>query len=191
MRTTWIILLLTVAAAAGLYFYFTQKKDPAAYDTIAFKNTPDSVLRKVKVYTADHPIEVFYADSAWMLADSTPLVRIMQNGTSDSITKSYKEKTLFVTYDNKFFYDLELRKADSNAAYDINLQLVPATDSMMLFGSIDQRGTGIINFRNPMANMFRSFVITYNDRKPDSLRLDTTAGAPQTKATKIITVLKP
>jgi hypothetical protein len=184
-------LLLTVAAAAGLYFYFTQKNAPGAYDTIVFKNTPDSVLQKVKVYTADTPMEVFYHDSAWSLADSTPLVRIMQSGTSDSITKSYKEKTLFVTYDDRFFYDLELRKADSNAAFDISLQLVPATDSMLLFGSIDQKGAGVINFRNPMANMFRSFVITYNDRIPDSLKVDTAAGGPRTKATKIITVLKP
>lgn len=191
MRTTWIILLLTIAAAAGLYFYFSRKPEPAAYDTIAFRNTPDSILQKVKVYTADRPVEVFYNDSSWTLADSTPLTRIMTNRTTDSITKRYAEKTLIVTYDEKFFYDMDLRKADSNAAYTINLQLVPVSDSMMVYGSIDQKDAGVINFRNPMASMFRSFVITYSDRVPDSLKTDTAGGAPQTKATKIITVLKP
>jgi hypothetical protein len=191
MRTTWIILLLTIAAAAGMYFYFSRKTEPAKYDTIAFKNTPDSILQKVKVYTADRPMEVFYHDSSWTLADSTPLTRIMNNRTSDSIGKHYEEKTLFVTYDDKYFYDMDLRKADSNAAYSINLQLVSLSDTMMVYGSIDQKNAGVINFRNPMANLYRSFVITYNDRIPDSLKTDTSGSAPQTKATKIITVLKP
>ena len=90
-----------------------------------------------------------------------------------------------------FFYDMDLRKADSNAAYTINLQLVPVSDSMMVYGSIDQKDAGVINFRNPMTSMFRAFVITYSDRIPDSLKTDTAGGGPQTKATKIITVLKP
>ncbi|HTE24888.1 hypothetical protein [Flavitalea sp.] len=191
MRTTWIILFLTIAAAAGMYFYFSRKAEPAAYDTIAFKNTPDSILQKVKVYTADRPMEVFYHDSTWTLSDSTPLTRIMNNRTTDSISKNYVEKTLFVTYDDKFFYDMDLRKADSNAAYNIDLQLVPVSDTMMVYGSIDQKNAGVINFRNPMANLFKSFVITYNDRRPDSLKIDTSAGSPHSKATKIITVLKP
>jgi hypothetical protein len=191
MRTTWIILFLTIAAAAGMYFYFSRKAEPAAYDTISFKNTPDSILQKVKVYTADRPVEVFYHDSSWTLSDSTPLIRIMNNRTTDSISKNYVEKTLFVTYDNRFFYDMDLRKVDSNAAYNINLQLVPVSDSMMVYGSIDQKNAGLINFRNPMANLFKSFVITYNDRIPDSLKIDTSQGTSQTRATKTITVLKP
>ncbi|RYY18715.1 MAG: hypothetical protein EOO04_23425 [Chitinophagaceae bacterium] len=191
MRTTWIILLLTIAAAAGMYYYFSRETAPVAYDLIAFKNTPDSILQKVKVYTAERPMEVFYRDSTWTLADSTPLKRIMNNGNTDSIEKKYAEKTLFVTYDDKFFYDMDLRKIDSSVAYVINLQLVPLSDTMMVYGSIDQKNAGVINFRNPMANLFKSFVITYNDRIPDSLKTDTSAGAPQTKATKIITVLKP
>jgi hypothetical protein len=191
MRTTWIILIVTIAAAAGMYFYFTRPKSQATYDSISFQQTPDSILQKIKVYTADDPFEVFYRDSMWTLADSTPLRQIMTNGKSDSISKGYKEKTLFVTYDDRFFYDLELRKADSAAAYDISLQFVPASDTMMVYGSIDQRNAGVINFRNPMTNLYHSFVITYNDRRADSLRTDTTDLAPKTKATKIITVLQP
>lgn len=191
MRTTWIILLITIAAGAGMYFYFTRKKEPGAFDTVVFKNTPDSILQKVKVYTADRPVEVFYSDSTWMLADSTPLTRIMNNGRVDSISKAYQEKTLFLTYDDRLFYDMDLRKADSAVAYNIELQFVPSADSMMIYGSIDQKNAGVINFRNPMTNLYRAFVITYNDRRPDSLKLDTTVAAPQTKATKIITVLKP
>jgi hypothetical protein len=191
MRTTWMILLLTIAAGIGIYFYFTRTQAPQAYDSIAFHQTPDSILQKVKVFTAEDPYEIYYFDSAWRLADSTPLKRIMANGITDSISKGYKEKTLFLTYDDRLFYDLELRKSDSSAAYAIDLQFVPVADTMMVYGSINQRNAGVINFRNPMTNLYRSFVITYNDRKSDSLKNDTTGSAPKTKATKIITVLQP
>jgi hypothetical protein len=191
MRTTWIILIATIALGIGMYFYFTRDKTPAAYDSIAFRQTHDSILQKIKVFTADDPYEVYYFDSTWSLADSTPLRRIMTNGQTDSISKAYREKTLFLTYDDRLFYDLEIRKSDSTAAYAIDLQFVPSADSMMVYGSINQKDAGVINFRNPMTNLYRSFVITYNDRKADSLKNDTTASAPQTKATKIITVLQP
>jgi hypothetical protein len=186
-----MILLLTIGAGLAMYFYSTRKKAPGAYDTITFHQTADSVLQKVKVFTADDPYEVLYYDSTWTLADSTPLRRIMTNGISDSMTKGYKEKTLYLTYDDRLFYDLEIQKTDTASAYAIDLQFVPSADSMMVYGSINQQNARVINFRNPMTNLYRSFVITYNNRKSDSLKNDTTAESPRTKATKIITVLQP
>jgi hypothetical protein len=191
MKTTWIILLVTIAAAAGMYFYFTREAGKAPADIIRLVNTPDSVLQKIKVYTADRPVEVFYRDSAWTLADSTPLQRIMNHGYTDSISKAYKEKTLYVTYDDKLFYDMDLVKTDSNEAYKILLQFVPVADSVYVYGSIDKQSAGVINFRNPMVSMYKSFVVTYTHRLPDSLRTDDDTAAAQNKVSKLITVVEP
>ena len=190
MRTTWIILLIAIAAGVGMYFYFSGKGEPAAYDTITFSNTPDSILQKIKVFTADRPVEVFYRDSTWSLPDSTPLQKILNNRTTDSINKSYKEKTLVLTYDDRLYYDMDIIKPDSNASYEMDFQLIPAADSMIVQGKITQSSAGVLNFRNPMSNLYRSFVITYNQRLPDSLQTDIDSTAPVNKTTKTITVIK-
>jgi hypothetical protein len=191
MRTTWIILIVMIAVAAAMYFYFSKGGEPAAYDLISIVSTPDSVRSKLKFSEADQPLEIFYRDSAWSLEDSTRLPQILASGSSDSIDKSYRERTIFLTYDDRLYFDLDLRKADSAEAYKIDLEINSVADSIFVKGTIDQGKSGLISFRSPMANLYRSFVITYHDRLPDSIKNDTTRARLQSQATKVITVIEP
>ncbi len=191
MRTTWIILLVMVAAAAAMYFYFSRKDAPAAQDVLRIVNTPDAIRSRLKFSEASQPAEVFFRDSAWYLEDSTELPQVLMNKNVDSINKAYKEKTIFLTYDDRLYFDLDLRKTDSAEAFTIDLQVSGGADSVFVTGSIDQGKSGIISFRSPMANLYRSFVITYHDRLPDSVRNDTTRARLQSQATKVVTVIEP
>lgn len=190
MRTTWIILALTVLIGAGLYFYFMRKEAPGNADRVSLVNTPDSIAAKTQIFFADDPLEVFYHDSTWQFEDSTKLRSINVSSSGDTLSKAYPERTLFISYDNKWFFDLELKKPDSSIAYDIQLQLKPQNDSLLIYGTIDQKGKGKLQFRNPMMRIFNSFVITYNEKIPDSLRNDSSSKEAGPAPSKTITVLQ-
>jgi hypothetical protein len=192
MRTTTVILILTIAVGAGMYLLLFQKPESNKYDTISVVNTPDSVIQKLKVFVADQPIELIYRDSAWFLPDSTPLKRVLDGTLTDTMSFSLPQKTLIVSYDDRFFYDMDIVKSDSSDPNKIELRLQPRGDTMVVSGKIDKSEKGVINFASPMANMYRSFMITYTTRMPDSLRLaNIDSTSPQSKATKIITVISP
>jgi hypothetical protein len=189
MRGTWIILLIMVAAGAGMYFWFNRKPKAANHDTIVFKNTPDSIVSKMKVYLADDPKEVMYLDSVWMQSDSTPLKQVLNGVTQDTMSKSYSNLTLFLAYDHHSFYDLEIKKPDPKVAYTINLEVEPENgDTLMLTGTIiPDKGDGV-QFKAPMMKIYSRFVVTYNYKlpapPPDSLAIK------GHDANKTITILK-
>ncbi len=191
MRTTWVILLVTILAGAAIYYYFTTTNKTAPSDLIRFVNTPDSLQGKIRVNIAEDPVEVFYGNNTWMLADSVALPAILQNKISDSFSRNYREKTLYLTFDNRLYHDIELRKTDTSSAFVIDLQLSAEADTVFVSGTIDQGKAGIIAFKNPLSPLYKSFVITYHDRLPDSVKNDTTRAALQSMATKVITVLEP
>ena len=190
MRTTWVILLVMIIAGTGMYYYFSRKQPPGKYDTISLGKTPDSIVKKTKIFIADNPIEIFYRDSTWQNNDSTPLRTVLDGIRTDSMDKGYSERTIFLSYDNRQFYDMEIKKPDSLIAYDIHFELSARQDTLILIGTIDQKEKGVIRFSNPMVKMYHSFVLTYNNKLPDSLRNDSSkqAGVPQ--ASKTITVLE-
>src|SRR5438067_10786907 len=104
MRATWIILLIMVVIGAGMYFLSKRKPKMADHDTIVFKNTPDSIIRKMKIYVAEDPKEVAYLDSIWeTTSDSTPLKQIMSATAQDTMNKQYSARTLYLTYDDHSF----------------------------------------------------------------------------------------
>jgi hypothetical protein len=191
MRTTWIILIVTVLAGAGLYFYFSRKKPPGASDTVSIVNTPDSIIRKTRIFIADDPVEVFYRDSLWQMADSTPLREVLKNAPADTMNKNYPERTLYISYDHKWFYDMQIAKKDTAIGYDIALELHPQNDSIIIVATIDQKLQKKTSFSNPMIRMYRSFVLTYNNKLPDSLRNDSSTQGPGPVPSKTITVLEP
>jgi uncharacterized membrane protein len=191
MRTTWLILVVTILAGVAIYYYFNSINRAPSSDTIRFVNTPDSLLKKVKVHIAEDPVEVIYSNNTWMLADSATIPAILQNNTSDSMSRNYREKTIYLTFDNRLYYDIELRKSDTTAAYAIDLQLSAVADTIFVSGNIDQGKAGIIAFKNPLSPLYKSFVVTYHDRFPDSVKNDTTRAALQSMATKVITVIEP
>ncbi|RYY31019.1 MAG: hypothetical protein EOO04_02810 [Chitinophagaceae bacterium] len=191
MRTTWVILVATILAGVAIFFYFQSTNKTSATDTIRIINTPDSLLKKVKVHVAEDPVEVLYSNNTWMLADSAALPAILQNTSSDSFSRNYREKTIYLTYDNRLYHDIELRKTDTTAAFAIDLQLSAVADTVFVSGTINQGTAGIIAFRNPLSPLYKSFVVTYHDRLPDSVKNDTTRAALQSMATKVITVIEP
>lgn len=167
MRGTWIILLIMVVAGTGMYFWFTRKPKAAQYDTIVFKDTPDSIVKKMQVYLADDPKEVMYLDSAWMLSDSTPLKRVLNGVEQDTMSKSYSNITLFIAYDHHSFYDLELKKPDPKIPYTINFEVMSQdNDTLILDGTIEPQKGDIIHFAVPMTKLYSRFVITYNHKLP-------------------------
>jgi hypothetical protein len=168
MRGTWIILLIMVIAGIGMYFWFTRKPKAANHDSIVFKNTPDSIVKKMQVYMADDPKEVMYLDSVWMLSDSTPLKRVLNGIEQDTMSKQYSNLTLFITYDHHSFYDLELTKPDPKMAYTINLEVMPQSnnDTLILDGIVQPQKGDALHFAVPMSKLYSRFIITYNHKLP-------------------------
>ena len=189
MRGTWIILLIMVAAGVGMYFWFKPKPKSTKSDTIVFKNTPDSIIKKMKVYLADNPKEVMYLDSVWMQSDSTPLKQVLDGVTEDTMSKAYSNLTLFLAYDHHSFYDLELKKPDPRLSYNITLEIEPQNnDTLMLTGTIlPNKGDGW-QFQSPMMKIYSRFVVTYNHKLPEQ-PTDSTAIKGH-DANKTITILK-
>jgi hypothetical protein len=169
MRGTWIILLIMIIAGVGMYFYFGKKEKKAVdHDSIAFENTPDSIVKKIKVYVAQRPLEVMYLDSVWMQQDSTPLKQVAEGNVENRLEKLDSSVNLYVSYDNKYFYDLELKKINPKYAYRLNLQVRPQNnDTMIVDGTIEPQKGDIIAFQDVMMKVYPKFVITYNDRLPE------------------------
>jgi hypothetical protein len=157
-----------VIAGVGMYFWFGRKPKPANYDTIVFKNTPDSIVKKMQVYLADDPKEVTYMDSVWILPDSTPLKKVMDGVIQDTMSKDYSNITLFLTYDHKSFYDLELKKPDPKVAYNFTFDIEPMSesDTLIIDGLIIPTKGDAMHFASPMMDMYHRFVITYNHKLP-------------------------
>ena len=84
-----------------------------------------------------------------------------------------------------------MRKTDTTSAYAIDLQLSSVADTVFVSGTIDQGKGGIVAFKNPLTPLYKSFVVTYHDRLPDSVKNDTSRAALQSMATKVITVIEP
>jgi hypothetical protein len=167
MRGTWIILIIMVIAGAGMYFYFTRKPKPIDHDSIVFENTPDSIVRKLKIYVAQHPTEVMYLDSVWMQQDSTPLKLVADGNVENRLEKLDTSVNIYLTYDNKYFYDLELKKPNPKLAYRLNFQIQPQNgDTLMLEGMIEPQEGDALAFQAPMMKIYPQFVITYNSRLP-------------------------
>lgn len=178
-----------VAAGAGMYFWFQPKPKQTNHDTIVFKNTPDSIIQKMKVYLADDPKEVMYQDSVWMQSDSTPLKQVLNGVTEDTMSKAYSNLTLFLAYDHHAFYDLELIKPDPKLAYNITFEIQPQNgDTLMLTGTIlPNKGDGF-QFQSPMMKIYSHFVVTYNHKLPEQPE-DSTAIKGH-DANKTITILR-
>lgn len=189
MRATWIILLLMVVIGAGMYFLSKRKPKMADHDTIVFKSTPDSIVQKMKVYLAEDPKEVMYLDSVWETSDSTPLKQIMSGVTQDTMNKQYSNVTLFLTYDNHSFFDVELKKANPKMPYTIELKVQPQNnDSLFVDGLIRPAEGDAMHFAGPMMKLYSRFVVTYNYKlpqpPPDSLAIK------GHDANKTVTILK-
>lgn len=168
MRGTWIILLIMVIAGVGMYFWFTRKPKAANHDTIVFKNTPDSIVKKLKVYLANDPKEVMYLDSVWMQSDSTPLKQVLNGVEQDTMSKQYSNITLFITYGDHSFYDLELTKPDPKMPYTLRFEIEPMSysDTLIIDGLIIPQKGDAIHFASPMMDMYSKFIVTYNHKLP-------------------------
>lgn len=170
MRGTWIILIITVVAGIGMYFYFTRKPKPIDHDSIAFENTPDSIVQKMKVYIARDPTEVMYIDSVWMQQDSTPLKQVAGGTEESRLDKLDSAVNVYLSYDNKYFYDLELKKPNPKLAYKLSLQVQPQNnDTLMVDGAIIPQQGDVLTFQGVMMKIYPQFVITYNSKLPPKL----------------------
>jgi hypothetical protein len=178
-----------VVAGTGMYFWFSRKPKPANSDTIVFKSTPDSIVKKMQVYLADDPKEVMYMDSVWMQSDSTPMKQVLSGIAQDTMSKQYSNITLFINYDHHSFYDLELKKPDPKMAYTINLEVIPQNNDTLILDGIIQPAKGdALHFQAPMTKLYSKFVITYNHKLPQP-PADSTAIKGH-EPNKTITILK-
>lgn len=197
MRITWIILIIMLVAGAGMYFLSTIKSAPGVYDTVAIENTVDSVMKKVKVFVANDPAEIYYLDGVWMKPDSIPLKKVLDGSKLSFMNKGYNSITLFFTWGDRFFYDLEIQKPDTTLAYQVEFSVRSQNDSVYVDGSIDKKDD-VIHFAGPMMPLYKQFVLTYNNKMPplppDSTAIgDTAEAADEPKGpqpNKTITVLQ-
>jgi hypothetical protein len=101
---------------------------------------------------------------------------------------------LILTYNNDWFYDLEIDKPDPNMAYDISFRIGTAGDSVFVEGTVDKKEGDVVEFSGPMIKMYKQFILTYNNRMPqqpaDSTATDTTAIVKAPLPNKTITVLE-
>src|SRR5215831_17010539 len=189
MRTTWLILLLMIVIGAGMYYFSIRKKTPSAMDAVAIINTLDSIHNKTRLFEAFNPTEVHFKDSSWFQNDSTPLNQLSLDSTRNSFDKHYRDATFFLTYDNRYFYDLEVTKPNQDISYDISFQITPVNDTLWVKGTIDDKHNDLIRFEGPMMKMYRSFLLTYNYKLPPPTDSSEVAPSGQRPA-KTITVLE-
>ena len=189
MRGTWIILGIMVVAGIIMYFVMDRKPKRIDHDSIVFINTPDSIVQRMKVYVANQPTEVMYLDSVWMQQDSTPLKQVA-GGTEESRLEPLDSNVnIYLSYNDKYFYDLELKKPNPKYAYRLNFQIEPQNgDTLVLAGQLQPQVGDILTFQAMMMKVYPKFVITYNSRLPqepiDSNKIE------GHKADKTITVLE-
>jgi hypothetical protein len=183
-----------VIAGAVMYFVSRYQAPPAEYDMLSLENRDTSISRKVRVYAANEPTEIYYLDSNWLKSDSTPLKMVVDRNNMNFMSKQYASVALILTYNNSWFYDLEIEKPDPNEAYEISFKMEPAGDTVYVKGTIDKKEGDLVEFSGPMIKMYKRFILTYNNRMPqapvDSTAIDSTAIAKGPKPNKTITVLE-
>jgi hypothetical protein len=107
----------------------------------------------------------------------------------DTMSKQYSAITLYLTYDNHSFYDLEIKKPNPKLAYTINIEIEPQNnDTLIVDGLIEPQEGDAMHFRNPMMKMYSKFVVTYNYKLPQPPP-DSTAIKGH-DANKTVTILK-
>jgi hypothetical protein len=181
-------------AGAVMYFISRYKAPPGEYDMLSIENKDTAISRKVRVYAATEPTEIYYLDSTWLKPDSTPLKMVVDRNNLNFMSKQYASVALILTYDNNWFYDLEIDKSDPNMAYEISFKMQPVGDTVYVNGIVDRKEGDVISFSGPMIKMYRQFILTYNNRMPpkapDSTATDTTAIVKAPLPNKTITVLE-
>jgi hypothetical protein len=183
-----------VVVGAVMYFVSKYQSPPGEYDMLSLENRDTAISHKVRVFAATEPTEIYYLDSAWLKPDSTPLKMVVDRNNLNFMTKQYAAVALILTYNNEWFYDLEIDKPDPSQAYDISFKIKTSGDTVYVDGSIDRKEGDVLTFSGPMIKMYRKFILTYNNRMPpapvDSTATDSTAIAKAPLPNKTITVLQ-
>ncbi|MBO9632721.1 MAG: hypothetical protein J7578_06350 [Chitinophagaceae bacterium] len=187
MRTTWLILVLMLLIGGIMYFLAQKPQRTTVHNTIAFGNTPDSIRQRTILYVAYDPAQVYFRDSAWSTADSTPL-KIIPPDSALSAFNGHGSATFYIDYNHQYFYDIEISKPATGQPFGLTLDLQPdpANNTVQLSGVVDSQN-GKLDFSGPMMKMFNAFVLSYNTKIPDSLR---SADSSLAKAEKLITVIR-
>lgn len=190
MRTTWLILLAMVLAGTAMYYLANRKKPLAPFDSINIVNTPDSIRQKLRLFVAYDPAEVSFRDSAWFEHDSIPLKEIPLRNSPNSFDKNYKEATFYLDYDHRYFYDIEVKKPEDGAAYELSFAVNNQQDTFHLQGIINDPVRDQLRLSGPMMQMYQAFILTYNAKMPPTT--DSTGGEapPASTASRTITVVR-
>jgi len=179
---------------AAMYLVSRYQTPPGEYDMLTLENKDTSISRKVRVYAVTEPTEIYYLDSTWMKPDSTPLKLVVDRSKLNFMSKQYASVALILTFNNDWFYDLEIDKPDPNEAFDISFEIEKTGDSVFVNGTIDKNEGDLVNFSGPMIKMYKGFILTYNNRMPppqvDPAASDSTAIAKTPSPNKTITVLE-
>lgn len=189
MRTTWLILLVMVLAGVAMYYIATRKKPVAPYDTIALYDTPDSIRHKIRLFAAYNPTEIIFRDSAWFQQDSIPLKEVSLDSATNAFDKHYKSVTFYLDYDHSWFYDIAVNKPSEDVSYLISFAINKVNDTLRLNGIINDPLRDQLRLSGPMMKMYRSFILTYNDKLPATA--DSTGTPPAKLASRTITVVRP
>lgn len=189
MRTTWLILLAMVLAGIAMYYLANRKKPLAPFDSINIVNTPDSIRQKLRLFVAYDPAEVSFRDSAWFEHDSIPLKEIPLRNSPNSFDKNYKEATFYLDYDHRYFYDIEVKKPEDGAAYELSFAVNNQLDTFQVQGIINDPMRDQLRLSGPMMQMYQAFILTYNSKMPPAT--DSTGEAPPAStASRTITVVR-
>lgn len=198
MRTPLIIIAIMLICGAAMYLISRYQAPPGEYDMLTIENKDTSISRKVRLYAAIEPTEIFYADGTWLKADSTPLKLVLDRSNLNFMSKQYSSVALVLTYNNSWFYDLQFDKPDPSLAYEISFKLEPVGDTLYVKGVLDNNDGEVIRFGGPMIRMYKQFTLTYNNKMPppppDSLEYenesDSLALAHSPQPNKTITILE-
>jgi hypothetical protein len=179
---------------AAMYFISRYQSPPAEYDMLSLQNKDTAISRKVRVYAVTEPTEIYYIDSTWLKPDSTPLKIVVDRNNLNFMSKQYASLALILTFNNEWFYDLEIDKSDPNQAYEISFNMQNKGDTVFVDGTVDRKEGDVISFSGPMIKMYRQFILTYNNRMPqmpaDSTATDSAAIVKSPQPNKTITVLE-
>ncbi|HEU4607811.1 MAG TPA: hypothetical protein VFS31_06850 [Chitinophagaceae bacterium] len=184
MRSTWIILVFMLLAGVAMYFISKRQPVNGPYDSISLSDTSSLSRANTRVFLAYEPVEINYTDSIGWQQDSTALKKLLDgSNTLNFFNKHYQSAGLYITYNNQYFFDLEINKTDTARAYDISFRIAPRKDSFFIEGKIDTHLDSVVRFSGPMLPLYREFSVIYNHKLPPDPADSLDPGAPKSDKT--------
>lgn len=160
MKKLFFFLVLLIL---GVVIY--QKRDIfRSNDTLKFTRTPETLLKKVKVYAfVNNPTIVEYKNGSLLDNNGNHAILVSNEIGNYPFSKNYQHADFYIIIDEKYFCNsVTIDKKEKNAAYDIELSLSQVDSSYYVSGNIKHHNEIVTSFKShPTTALGKGIKVTY------------------------------